>query len=799
MKIYVFYRLFTVAAITAVVLAPVYGQHAGQLQGVVKDRQTGQVIEGVTASLRESQQRAKSDGNGVFVFDALPFGEYTIQLSSIGYSTRTLNPILISASKRTADLGEVFLDAVQNKLDEVVITPDPPMVEFGADTITFNASQSMMAEGSAASDMLKSVPMVDVDIDGNPTIAGMLNTRIFINGKPADFTAETIADLMNVLPADMIAKVEVVTNPDVRYAADGDGIINIVLKKGIKLGLTGSASVTAGTLNNYNGSTYVAYRGDSLSINTGYGYRYGTRVTTAAVSRRNFSAGEDTPNSFIDQWSADRNHQQGHNLNTSIDWDATSNQNLTVMANVNATNQTSLADMDDYRLNAEGVQREFRTQRNDRGVKGLNYKINAQYTAKLRGKNERLEAGLVAFSNSRQQDRAILREIERANGTEVDPFNQYMGNLIGNNRLEMNIDYRRSVGQWSTVSFGAQGSFASNDNNQSVTVYDYALGMDAVNAALSNRFRYRETIYATYASYQLRTQTRWSFRAGLRAEGTYLTLTERLDEHADIRPYVNFFPNLSINKVVAKKHRFGLSYSMRLMRPREHMLNPLINDTNPANVSFGNPGLRPAFSHRYQLSYGVATKQWSFTPRLSYAATGDLIERFRISADSVTFLNLASRNELTLNLVGSYKQGKNLTLNWGALISRVDYHSPAALVEHRTGWNRRGNIGASFSLPKRISAECRITYTDRMLSQGRRRSTATADFGVRKAFLNNRLLVRLMATDPFTDQNTMEYIDGITASGATYFQENDRVLRTRNYRLGLSYRFMNAGTSKRGL
>src|SRR5690606_37925012 len=152
--------------------------------------------------------------------------------------------------------------------------PDPPLIEFKDDTITYNVARSVLAEGSVASDMLKNVPMVDVDMDGQPTIAGMLNTRIFINGKPADFTAETITDLMNVLPAEVIARVEVITNPDVRYAADGDGIINIVLKKDFKLGLTGSVSLTAGTIDNYNGSAYLARRRDSLSINAGYGYRF---------------------------------------------------------------------------------------------------------------------------------------------------------------------------------------------------------------------------------------------------------------------------------------------------------------------------------------------------------------------------------------------------------------------------------------------------------------------------------------------------------------------------------------------
>src|SRR5690606_38436080 len=192
-----------------------------------------------------------------------------------------------------------------------------------------NASKSIMAEGSVASDLLKSVPMVDVDIDGKPTIAGKINTRIFINGKPSDYTGETLADLLNVLPSDAIEKVEVVTNPDVRYAADGDGIINIVLAKGYRIGLNGAITLTAGTIDNYNGSAYIAFRDKGLSLNTSYGYRSITRLSEANTFRSNYRAGErTTPNSFIDQLSGGDHFMQGHNIRSSIDWDITPKHNL---------------------------------------------------------------------------------------------------------------------------------------------------------------------------------------------------------------------------------------------------------------------------------------------------------------------------------------------------------------------------------------------------------------------------------------------------------------------------------------
>ena len=131
------------------------------------------------------------------------------------------------------------------------------------------------------------------------------------------------------------------------------------------------------------------------------------------------------------------------------------------------------------------------------------------------------------------------------------------------------------------------------------------------------------------------------------------------------------------------------------------------------------------------------------------------------------------------------------------MVSRVDYHSPSSLVQRRTGWSSTFNMGASATLPHKIAAEARVTYVNNVLSQGRQRGSVTTDFGFRKSFLSNKFQVRLMATDPFFDQNTLELVDGMTASGATYLQESSRVLRTRNYRVSVSYRFTRAGQQPR--
>ena len=224
--------------------------NSGSLSGKLRDEISNEAIDFAVVNLSHQNNPASlksmmTENDGFFQFHDLPFGTYKIKISFIGFESRVIENIVIDKDNAIHNLGTIKLKQATNTLDEVVVTGTKSPIEFNGDTITFNVSQNLMAEGSTASDLLKSVPMVSVDIDGKPSIAGKVNTRVFIDGKASDYTAATIVDLLNVLPSDAIEKMEVITNPDVKYSADGDGIINIVLKKGYKIGLNGALSMTA--------------------------------------------------------------------------------------------------------------------------------------------------------------------------------------------------------------------------------------------------------------------------------------------------------------------------------------------------------------------------------------------------------------------------------------------------------------------------------------------------------------------------------------------------------------------------
>ena len=769
----------------------------GFLSGRLKDETNNEVIDYAMVNLLSSQNGSviksfMTENDGYFQFEDISPGVYSIKVTFIGYETRIIDNIIIRPDNMSVNLGTIKLKQSSNALDEVVISDTRSAVEFNGDTVTYNVSQSLMAAGSTAVDILKNVPMVSVDIDGKPSIAGKINTRIFIDGKPSDYTSGTITDLMNVLPADAIEKIEVITNPDVRYSADGDGIINIVLKKGYKIGLNGALSLTGSTIGNYNASLYTAYRDDILSVSGSYGFK--ETLSTAYVSslRTNFNKSGNISD-YMNQFSDSETGSDGHNARASVDWDITKKQNLRVSANFNTAASDGSSHLDDHRLTSAAVERELRVQDNENSRSSANGIINVDYTYKINPKNETLTAGLVYYLNGISQDRDLSRIYHKPDGSTSNQYSQANQNEISNRRLEFSLDYRKPLSKLSNISVGMQTSLNKNANDQTVYGFDFVNLQDTLKPGLTNEFIYSEDIIAAYGSYNIRSKTRWSLRLGMRSEYTSLNFIQAADTDVNPKPYLNFFPNLALNKLYKKKYNFGLSYSRRITRPREYALNPLIDDANQSNVSFGNPQLKPSFTDQFQFSLGTYGKNWSFTPRISYAITSRIIERFRISADSVTYENLATNRAWTYNMFGNYRPTKKITLAGGLSMSKVSYESKSAIQPNRSGWSYRANASLTGQFPHQIAAEGQLNYFNNTVSQGRSKGSAIIAFGVRKNFLENKLLVRLLANDPFTNRNTAEFTDAVTPSGTTYQQHRNRISNTRNYSLTMSYRFTKVG------
>ncbi|RZK34737.1 MAG: TonB-dependent receptor, partial [Hymenobacter sp.] len=206
----------------------------GRITGTVTEAATGKPVSYATVSVLDGAGKAINGGvagdDGKFVLPGIPAGTYTVQITFLGFKDETRPGVVVPAGGTLA-LGSIKLGASAQALKEVVVTGRKQLIEERVDRTIYNADVDKTTAGGDASDVLRRVPLLSVDLDGNVSLRGSSNIRVLINNKPSTIAASSIADALKQIPADQIQTVEVITSPSAKYDAEGSGgIINIVLK-----------------------------------------------------------------------------------------------------------------------------------------------------------------------------------------------------------------------------------------------------------------------------------------------------------------------------------------------------------------------------------------------------------------------------------------------------------------------------------------------------------------------------------------------------------------------------------------
>jgi ferric enterobactin receptor len=240
------------------------------MEGRVIDAVTKQPIDDASITLlhppgSKPVDGAVTDTNGYFKLTGIVPGTYSIKIEFVGYRPYTRNNIVIGTGPLA--LGTLSLVSTSTILQDVTITGTRPLVENRIDKIIYNAANDLTSQNGVALDVLKKVPLVSVDIDGNVELEGDANIRFLINGKPSTMFGSSLSDALQAIPASQIKSIEVITSPGAKYDASGTGgIINIVLKDSRVQGIHGTLNASAGTRLE-NGSFNLNIRKDNFGIN----------------------------------------------------------------------------------------------------------------------------------------------------------------------------------------------------------------------------------------------------------------------------------------------------------------------------------------------------------------------------------------------------------------------------------------------------------------------------------------------------------------------------------------------------
>ena len=284
----------------------------GKITGVVLDSTTTKAVEFANVALLDPNTKSPINGSvcddqGKFVITDVAHGKYIVSISFLGYKTKAI-AVQLTDKNSDLDLGNVQISPTAIMLKGVEVTAQKNLVEEKVDRLVYNAEADATAKGGDATDVLRRVPLLTVDLDGNVSLRGSSNLKVLINNKPSTITATSVADALKQIPADQIKSVEVITSPSAKYDAEGSaGIINIITKKNTLEGLTLNINSSAG------------FRGSNLGLQGGY--RKGKLgLTLGGFGRANYN----TPGSFTNTQSTFRNDT----TNTTLQSASTRNQNL---------------------------------------------------------------------------------------------------------------------------------------------------------------------------------------------------------------------------------------------------------------------------------------------------------------------------------------------------------------------------------------------------------------------------------------------------------------------------------------
>ena len=635
--LFIFIVLMLPDAVRAQIIPETKGN--GTITGVIVDSTSGKPVEFASIALVDVSTKKPIDGTiadekGAFTLTKLPEGDFRLLISFVGYREKTIAKLTLER-KQDLNLGTIKLAADVRTLNEVQVVGQTAMVEEKVDRLVYNADKDIMSKGGDATEVMRKVPLLTVDLDGNVSLRGSSNVRVLINNKPSTIIASSVADALKQIPADQIKTVEVITSPSAKYDAEGSaGIINITTKKTTLQGFTlnvDSGLGNRGSNLGLNGNLRLGKVGFSLG---GYGRASYNVLGKFANTQQTVSANGP----ILTEQTADTRSQGAFGqYRLGFDYDISKYSTLNAGLRFGVRNNTQF--QDNFITKTTGAYFPVYNARNVQTKDNSGtLDANIDYTHTYAKPQQELSLSAQYSRNNRNND-FTANILNTADFATITARQQNLNNSY-NQESTLQADYQTPVGKNQQIEFGGKGIFRQVESNYSYLLAsgNTALQTDASRPA--NTLNYNQNIGAGYFSYLLTTKNKYSIKAGLRFEHTTINAffsqsqttsdqTVQAGQDLGIPSYNNFVPSINISKTLKGGKTLKLAYNRRLQRPGIQFLNPNINASNPTNITQGNPLLSPELTDNYEFSTSAYVKNVYLNVSLFARQTNNSINSVR--------------------------------------------------------------------------------------------------------------------------------------------------------------------------
>lgn len=768
-----------------------------RLYGKVLDAKTKEPVEFAAVALlwfdKDSAiagELAKS--NGDFAMENLPFGGYRLRISFLGYKNYE-QKVFVNMQNVDKDMGNIMLEPDAAMLKEVTVVEEKSAMTMSIDRKIYNVDKDLSAKGGTGLDAVKNIPSVTVDADGNVTLRNN-GVMIYVDGRPTTLTLQQI-------PSDQIERIEIITNPSVKYDASATGgILNVVMKKNTKPGYNGMVMGGAGTNDRYNGMVNLNVKENPFNFFIMYNYNQQTNLNDGFTDRTNLFNGNTT--GYFNQTNLARFTNAFQFGRLGFDYTINNRNTITVSGNYVHGQFNTFDSQDSKIFDANNNLLSTGHRSNDSKSWFTNFTGQIQYRKTFPKAGKELTSDFNFNHNYGNSGYLNTTENFILNGSTADPtLSNYYTNT-GNSSANMynyQLDFVNPLNDYTKFETGVKANYSHSLNDQNTFFKTYGDADYTQDTSLTNHYSIDNLVTAAYVNYSSKL---WGigYQGGLRYESSYYmgTLTNKGQSFSYQYPtgidnLMNaLFPAVYFSKKLPHNQELQLNFSRKINRPNFFQLMPFVMASDQYNIRIGNPKLSPEFYNLAELNYNITWGKLNYLTSVYGRYTENPITNvsYPQSPGSLVLINTFQNgtNSFTYGWEHTLKatvfKNLDITANFNYFYTNISWNPTPTTVQTNSGYSYTSKLMLLYKFPKNISFQLNGNYeAPKILPQGTTRPMyfmdATLSYNWKYKWMFNLLL-----SDAFNSKRMGSHYDT-----PYYIQDMSRRRESRYIRLSVTYLF----------
>lgn len=772
----------------------------GKVIGKVIDSETNMPMEYANITIFNKQDSKLVTGgisitSGSFVLSNIPFGNYYLEASFIGFEKTVIDDIKISANSSTINIGNINLSASKQQIGTVDVVAERNRVEYKIDKKVINVTNDINANGGTAVTVLENTPSVEVDIDGNVSLRGSSSFTVLIDGRPSVLSG---SDALKQIPSSAIQNIEIITNPSVKYDPDGmAGIINVVMKKNIISGVNGIVNLNLGTGDKYGTDFLMNYKTKKYNLFLGGNWNDNTDKGTMRSSRETYANDTTT---FLTNDGSRNQSRYGKQLKGGFDLYPSDNTSITVSSEIGKYGFSSFGGVNIHKYEQPGTLNIYSVQNSNDSRDGNFVSAATSFLTKFNDKGTHKLEGSFDYRN--RNGNSLETQDEFLSDAAFNKTSQYLARVISRetddeNNLRAKLDYTLPLNDGDKFEAGIQSRIESEEESLDFMDFNTSTQQFQNNPDFSSSMKFREDIHSIYSTYTGNLKA-IQFVFGLRGEYNKRTTThykESVPFQYNLDRF-DLFPSAHLSYTLADESQLMASYSRRINRPGGRELDPFPSYMNQYTIRTGNPGLKPEYTDSYEFSYMKKFGNSFVSLETFYRTTNNLITEVNKQVDDILYLNVENLNRdysMGGEIMGNINVNKWLLVNTSFTLYNYKLKgeiSGVSIDKESTNYSGRLNTTVKFTSDSRLQ----ITGFYRgpsVSAQGDQKGMAFTNISYRQELLKKKLTATLSVRDVFGTMRMQR-----TSAGENFKSTMKMTREPRVLMLTLSYKINNYKMSR---